>query len=50
MTTQREDTLNNKYLTIRHRLISKNFNNYVYIEDNDIIIKLKEDYINQEFI
>jgi group I intron endonuclease len=42
--------LNIKYLTIRHRLISKNFTNYVYIEDNDIISKLKEDYINQEFI
>lgn len=39
-----------KYLTIRHRLISNKFTNYIYIEDKDLISKLKEDYIKQEFI
>jgi group I intron endonuclease len=38
------------YLTIRYRLKSKKFENYIYIEDESIINKLKEDYINQESI
>lgn len=44
--------LNINYLTIRYRLNSnsKNFTNYHYIKDEELIIKLKNEYINQEFI
>ncbi len=39
--------LNINYLTIRHRLLSNNpkFNSYEYILDNELIEKLKSDYI-----
>lgn len=39
-----------KYLTIRNRLISKKFINYVYIEDKDIINKLVKEYLEKETI
>jgi group I intron endonuclease len=39
-----------KYLTIRNRLISKKFVNYVYIEDINIINKLTDEYLNKETI
>jgi hypothetical protein len=44
------EELNIKYLTIRHRLNSKKFINYVYIYDINIIDELKEKYISQESI
>lgn len=42
--------LNINYLTIRHRLNSNKFTNYVYIEDINIISELKIKYLNQDFI
>jgi group I intron endonuclease len=38
------------YLTIRYRLISKKFINYVYIEDIDIINKLNDEYLKKDTI
>jgi len=38
------------YLTIRNRLISKNFTNYYYIEDIEMINKLTEVYLNMDTI
>lgn len=36
------------YLTIRNRLLSNRFINYIYITDINIIDKLKEEYINKD--
>lgn len=47
---QASKDLDINYLTIRYRLNSKKFINYIYIDDINIINKLKEDYINQDSI
>jgi group I intron endonuclease len=47
---QASKELNINYLTIRYRLNSKKFVNYIYIDDMNIINELKEDYINQQTI
>lgn len=36
------------YLTIRNRLLSNRFINYIYITDINIIDKLKEEYLNKD--
>lgn len=48
--SQASKKLEINYLTIRYRLNSDKFVNYIYIDDIDIINKLKEDYINQSSI
>ena len=45
---QASQELGINYLTIRNRIISKKFENYQYIIDNELIEKLKLDYIKQE--
>ena len=42
--------LNINYLTIRNRLISNKFTNYIYIEDIDLISKLNDEYLKQDSI
>jgi group I intron endonuclease len=42
--------LNINYLTIRNRLISKKFTNYIYIEDIDLISKLNDEYLKKDTI
>lgn len=44
---QASKILNINYLTIRYRLNSKKFINYIYIDDINLIDELKKDYINQ---